>query len=286
MRATAKKSTFGVILIKPTHYDDDGYPIPWLRSHIPSNTLAALYGLGEDCRQRGVFGPDVDIQIKPFDETNTRVRSDRIIADIRRNGGKALICLVGVQPTSSRAPSTSPGSSSRPGCRWRWAASMPPGACRCCRSCRRRSRRRMDMGVSMFAGEAEEGRLDTILLDAWNGTLKPLYNYMDDLPGHRGRADTQPAARPRWPAMRAASRASISAAAARSSARSAPSSTCRAARAASAVPTTSRRSSARTTAGHHVVLHHRRQHRPQQTLGGLLRPADRAQGERGHRGAP
>ena len=34
-----------LILIKPTHYDDDGYPIQWLRSAIPSNTLAALYGL-------------------------------------------------------------------------------------------------------------------------------------------------------------------------------------------------------------------------------------------------
>ena len=29
---------FHLILIKPTHYDDDGYPITWLRSHIPSNT--------------------------------------------------------------------------------------------------------------------------------------------------------------------------------------------------------------------------------------------------------
>ena len=44
----------------------------------------------------------------------------------------------------------------------------------------------MDMGVSMFAGEAEEGRLDEVLLDAWNGMLKPLYNYMDDLPSMEG----------------------------------------------------------------------------------------------------
>ena len=41
------------------------------------------------------------------------------------------------------------------------------------------------MGISFFAGEAEEGRLDEVLRDAWNGTLKPLYNYMDDLPSHR-----------------------------------------------------------------------------------------------------
>ena len=93
----AEKTTFQLVLIKPTHYDDDGYPITWLQSHIPSNTLAALYGLGEDCRRRQVLGPDVDIVIKPLDETNIRIRPDRIVADIRRSGGKALICLVGVQ---------------------------------------------------------------------------------------------------------------------------------------------------------------------------------------------
>ena len=104
----------------------------------------------------------------------------------------------------------------------------------------------MDMGISIFAGEAEEGRLEIVLQDAWNGTLKPLYDYMDDLPGLEG------APTPSLPAVGAGSqrrppaRASTWAAAARSSARSAPSSTCRAARAASAPPTTSRRSCART----------------------------------------
>src|SRR5664279_2614916 len=95
--AGRKRTPFHLVLIKPTHYDDDGYPITWLRSHIPSNTLAALYGLGDDCQQRRVLGPDIDIVIKPDDESNTRVRPDRIMADIRRAGGKALICLVGVQ---------------------------------------------------------------------------------------------------------------------------------------------------------------------------------------------
>src|SRR5207253_8909358 len=92
-----KRTKFHLILIKPTHYDDDGYPITWLRSHIPSNTLAALYGLAEDCRAREVLGPGVDIVVTPIDETNTRVRIDRIVRDIERSGGKGLICLVGVQ---------------------------------------------------------------------------------------------------------------------------------------------------------------------------------------------
>jgi hypothetical protein len=178
-----KRTIFHLVLIKPTHYDDDGYPITWLRSHIPSNTLAALYGLGEDCSQRHVFGPDVDITIKPFDETNTRVRSDRIIADIKRSGGKALICLVGVQ--SNQFPRAvdlarqflkaglpvAMGGFHAAGC-LSMLPVIPPEI-----------QAAMDMGISIFAGEAEEGRLDAVLLDAWNGTLKPLYNFMDDLPG-------------------------------------------------------------------------------------------------------
>ena len=63
--SAAKKSTFQLVLVKPTHYDDDGYPITWLRSHIPSNTLAALYGLAEDCRRRQVLGADVEIVAHP-----------------------------------------------------------------------------------------------------------------------------------------------------------------------------------------------------------------------------
>jgi hypothetical protein len=42
------------VMIKPTHYDDDGYPIQWFRSAIPSNTLACLNALAEDARGRNV----------------------------------------------------------------------------------------------------------------------------------------------------------------------------------------------------------------------------------------
>ncbi len=36
------RNNFRLVLIKPSHYDDEGYVIQWLRSAIPSNTLAAL----------------------------------------------------------------------------------------------------------------------------------------------------------------------------------------------------------------------------------------------------
>ena len=244
--AAAKRSTFQLVLIKPTHYDDDGYPITWLRSHIPSNTLAALYGLAEDCRKRQVLGPDVDIVARPIDETNSRIRADRIVADIKRSGGRALICLVGVQ--SNQFPRAvdlarqfikaglpvALGGFHVSGC-ISMLPVMPPEI-----------QAAMDMGISMFAGEAEEGRLDEVLCDAWNGTLKPLYNYMDDLPSMEG------APPPSLPAAALArNEGRISSfdlgRGCPFSARSAPSSMSRAARAASAPPTISKPSCATTT---------------------------------------
>ena len=48
--AGANANVFHFVMVKPTHYDDDGYPIQWVRSAIPSNTLACLNGLAEDAR--------------------------------------------------------------------------------------------------------------------------------------------------------------------------------------------------------------------------------------------
>src|SRR5262249_53363550 len=169
----AKKTIFQLVLIKPTHYDDTGYPITWLRSHIPSNTLAALYGLGEDCRQRQTLGPDVGIGIKPFDETNIRARPDRIIAHFRRTGGKGLICLVGVQ--SNQFPRAV--DLARPFLKAGLPVAMggfhAAGSLSMLPVIPPEIQAAMDMGISIFAGEAEEGRLDEVMHDAWNGRLQP-----------------------------------------------------------------------------------------------------------------
>src|ERR1700726_701066 len=90
----ANPAGFHFVMVKPTHYDDDGYPIQRVRSPIPSNTLACLNGLAEDARRRRVLGPDVEIRLHTYDETNRRVRPDRIIRMIRQEGGRALIGLV------------------------------------------------------------------------------------------------------------------------------------------------------------------------------------------------
>src|SRR5271170_7912907 len=92
-----RQKKFLIELIKPSHYDDDGYIIQWWRGFIPSNSLSALYGLTVDARERHVLGDDVAIEIEARDETNATIPIRRIIRRFKRNGNVGLVCLVGVQ---------------------------------------------------------------------------------------------------------------------------------------------------------------------------------------------
>jgi len=62
---------FVVELIKPSHYDDDGYVIQWLRSWIPSNSLACLYAITQDVAARQMLGADVALEVHAYDESHT-----------------------------------------------------------------------------------------------------------------------------------------------------------------------------------------------------------------------
>jgi hypothetical protein len=176
------RNQFHFVMIKPSHYDDDGYPIQWFRSAIPSNTLACLNGLAEDAQRRRILGPDVDICLHTYDETNRRVRPDRIIRMIRKAGGRALIGLVGVQ--SNQFPRAV--DLARPFL----AAGFPvciggfhvSGCLAMLPELPADLREAQALGISLFAGEAENCRLDEVLRDAWDGELKSAYNHMDDLP--------------------------------------------------------------------------------------------------------
>ena len=93
----AEARRFQLVLIKPSHYDDDGYLIQWARTYTPSNSLAALYGIASDCADRRILGPDVDLRTTVKDEVVTRISARKIIRQIHRSGGKGLVALVGVQ---------------------------------------------------------------------------------------------------------------------------------------------------------------------------------------------
>lgn len=180
-----ERRRFQLVLIKPSHYDDDGYVIRWWRAMIPSNSLAAVYGIAADCARREVLGPDAAIDIEAIDETHTRVNVQQLLARFRSHGNFGLIALIGVQsnqypraldiarPFRAAGVAVAIGGFHVSGC-----LSMLDGRAVELDACR-------DMGVSMFAGEAE-GRLDRVLQDAACGRLAPVYDFMKDLPGMDG----------------------------------------------------------------------------------------------------
>jgi hypothetical protein len=152
---------------------------------IPSNSLAAMYGIAADSAEREVLGPDVAIDITVLDETNARIDIAALLDGLRHHGNFGLVALIGVQSNqypraldiarSFRAAGVQVviGGFHISGC-----LSMLDGHAGDLDACR-------EMGVSMFAGEAE-GRMDMVLRDAAAGTLTPLYNFMKDLPSIEG----------------------------------------------------------------------------------------------------
>jgi hypothetical protein len=172
-------------MIKPSHYDDDGYVIQWARSWVPSNSLAALYGLALDCIERRVLGEEVDIELSVYDEFNSRIRVERIARRIKSGGGGGLVAMVGVQTNQFPRAMDLARRFRALGVQVCIGGFHVSGSLAMLPELPDDLRDALECGVSLFAGEAE-GRLEGLLRAAHRGKMKPLYDYMDDLPGIEG----------------------------------------------------------------------------------------------------
>jgi hypothetical protein len=171
---------FLIVLIKPSHYDEDGYVIQWRRSTIPSNSLAGVYGLLAQCAEERSLGPDVDIEIEAHDECNTIIDIPGIEGRIRA-AGQGLVALVGVQSNQfpraldigrrfgARGLPVAVGGFHVSGC-IAMLPELPPEL-----------KEAQALGIILFAGEGE-GRLAGLLSDVAAGKAKPAYNYLNDMP--------------------------------------------------------------------------------------------------------
>jgi radical SAM superfamily enzyme YgiQ (UPF0313 family) len=172
---------FKIVLIKPSHYDADGYVIQWWRSTIPSNSLASVYGLLKECAEDFALGPDTDIEIEAYDECNTVIDVKRAVREIRA-AGAGFIGLVGVQSnqfpraldlTRQFRKANVPvviGGFHVSGC-----ISMLP-------ELTPELREAVELGAVLYAGESE-GRMTDLLRDIDTGKARPIYNYLKDMPG-------------------------------------------------------------------------------------------------------
>ncbi len=175
---------FKIILIKPSHYDQDGYVIQWYRSLVPSNSLASVHGLMAECAAARVLGPDVDIEIEAYDECNTRIDVRGAIRKIKAADG-GFIGLVGVQ--SNQYPrALDLGRQFR-------AADMPvvmggfhvAGCLAMLPGTPAELQEALSLGITLYAGEGE-GRMAELLRDIAEGRTKPVYNYLADMPEMAG----------------------------------------------------------------------------------------------------
>ncbi len=157
--------------------------VQWRTAWIPSNSLACLYGLTEDLIAQNALGDGVEVVIHAYDETNTTIPVRKIVKRIQHSGG--LVCMTGVQ--SNQFPRAMDlarrfrrhqvpvviGGFHVSGC----IAMLPdlPDDLK----------EALDLGMSLFAGEAEQ-RLGELFADALHGRMKPVYNFMKDLPGLEG----------------------------------------------------------------------------------------------------
>jgi len=181
----AQRRRFQLVFIKPSHYGDDGYVIRWWRAIIPSNSLAAIYGVALDCIAHKALGDDVDIDLEAMDEFSQRIDIDGLVRRFKQHDNFGMVALVGVQsnqypraldiarPLRAAGIQVAIGGFHVSGC-----LSMLDGKAVGLDACR-------DLGVSIFAGEVE-GRLDDLLRDAVAGRLQPVYNFLKDLPGVEG----------------------------------------------------------------------------------------------------
>jgi radical SAM superfamily enzyme YgiQ (UPF0313 family) len=147
--------------------------------------MAVINGLALECKADRVLGEAVDISITSLDEGNQRIKPNKIIRDIEASGGKGLVAFVGIQtnqfpravdiarPLRDAGVPVCIGGFHVSGC----LAMLPeiPADIQ----------RALDMGISIFAGEAE-GQFGQVLRDAYHGKLKPIYNVMADLPSLEG----------------------------------------------------------------------------------------------------
>ncbi|GAB6041525.1 B12-binding domain-containing radical SAM protein [Endothiovibrio diazotrophicus] len=173
---TPASPTLRILLLKPSHYDEEGYVVQWWRALVPTQALAVINGILLDAAERQVLGAGVALEVKVVDEIATVVEPGELA---RWLGGaeRALVMLVGVQ-TSQYPRAVDLG-------RRFVAAGIPTlmggfhvsGIHALTPQWGDGLAAAREAGIALFAGELEEA-VDGLLADAWRGTLKPLYDHL------------------------------------------------------------------------------------------------------------
>ncbi|MBI3760911.1 MAG: radical SAM protein, partial [Chloroflexi bacterium] len=167
-------------LIKPSKYDDDGYVIQHWLGVLPSNTLAALYGLTEDVRRRRALG-EIEIETHLLDETIQRIPVDRICRANRSPHAKAAVMLVGVQTNQFPRAADLARQFRQAGVEVWIGGFHVSGMLAMFPGVSPEIQELLDIGVTVVKGEVE-GRWEDLLRALVQGNAKALYDFVGDPP--------------------------------------------------------------------------------------------------------
>lgn len=167
------QDAFHLYLINPSHYGKDGYVIFWDAPPLPNNTLACLNALALDCARRKVLGETVDIRVTVLDETAGPLPLGEIIAGAGDGGG--MVGLTGVQTHQYPRALDLARELRRAGVPVCIGGFHVTGSIAMFDSPTPELESALQLGISLFCGEAEGGRLARVLQDARAGMLQPIY---------------------------------------------------------------------------------------------------------------
>ena len=177
----APKKRFHVFLIKPSKYDRDGYVIRWARAVVISNSLATMNSLTEEAERNQILGPEVEIVPHWIDEFVQRVPVKKIARLAQDPGDRCVVCMVGVQTNQYPRAVDLCRQFKAHGIKSMIGGFHVSGSIAMLPTMPEEIQEAMDEGITIVTGEAEKRWAD-LLVDAYNGTLKPYYNFLDDLP--------------------------------------------------------------------------------------------------------
>ena len=170
-----------IYLIKSSRYDDDGYVVRHFKGVLPSNTLACMYGLTEDVRKSNVLGSNLKWDVRLIDEAVQKVDVKKILQSGKKKNTKVIACLVGIQSNQFPRAYDVALELKQGGLDVLIGGFHVSGSIAMLPKIPDEIQKLTDAGITVVAGEIE-GKWEGILRDSLQGNLKPIYNYLLELP--------------------------------------------------------------------------------------------------------
>lgn len=169
-----------VTLIRPTNYTDDGYPIKTRIGVIRSNTLTQIGTLVHDFVNEPFF-KGVSLNIRKIDEAIEWIPTKEIVSQSKAHGIKSIVMLVGVQ-TNQYPRALDIASKFLPYGIPVLIGGFHVSGMLAMIGLTADLRDAISKGITLVAGEVEEGRLAVIVKDILMGKAQPLYNFLNPTP--------------------------------------------------------------------------------------------------------